>query len=294
METATHSQFIETIRPWCGDRSPHEIVDEYEDLGFVTFENVLTPEDLDRVRSALAPHLAADIRGRQDFEGLKSNRIYAMLAKGDIFSEIVAHPLTLAFAEAELGTSCLLKDFPAINLRPGETVQPWHHDDSQLEYPLPHFPFSVSTFWAISATTVENGATELIPGSHHWTEADGAAIVDSETFERTEIGEVDDDPFHRPDAVSAEMTPGSVTIAKGTVWHRGGANRSDDDRLIVTPQYCRGWIRPAENQISATPLDVTRQLPQRVRALMGYSIHGFFLGHVGGRHPERVLSGPAR
>src|SRR5689334_1122373 len=139
---------------------------EFDARGFVVFERVLPPDQIARIRSALAPHFTHT--GRNDFEGLRTNRVYGLLAKSPVFAELVTHPLALAFAEAELGTSCLLSACLAINLQPGETVQPWHTDDGGARLPRPRPALGVSTFWAIDDTTEENGATEIIPGSHVW------------------------------------------------------------------------------------------------------------------------------
>ena len=101
--------------------------------------------------------------------------------------------------------------------------------------------------------------------------------------------DVDDDPGAREDAVKVCMPAGSVMIANGGLWHRGGANRTTTARLIVTPQYCAGWARPLENMILATPSDMVRRLPERLRQLIGYSIHPPFTGYVDGMHPARTL-----
>ena len=250
---------------------------EYEDKGFVIFERVMPATEIQRVRDALAPHLTK--AGRNNFEGYKSNRVYALMAKApEVFSDMVTHPLALAFAERELGTSCLLSALLAINLHPGETVQPWHSDDSQIQVPRPRAAHGVSTFWSIDDTTEENGATEFIPGSHHWEDG---------RVPRIDLGEdksdLDEEIF------KATMPAGSLMIAKGTIYHRGGANNSDAPRLIVTPQYCPGWARQLENMVLATPPEVARTLPQRTRELLGYNIHDVFMGYVDGVHPDRTL-----
>ena len=85
------------------------------------------------------------------------------------------------------------------------------------------------------------------------------------------------------------MPSGSLAIAKGTLWHRGGANRSDRSRLIITPQYCAGWVRQLENMALAVPAEVAETLPERARELIGYSIHPPFMGYVDGVHPRRLL-----
>ena len=132
------------------------------------------------------------------------------------------HPLALAFAERELGTSCLLSAMLAINLHPGETVQDWHHDDGHLEVPLPRAPFGVSTFWAIDAMTEENGATEIIPGSHKWAKSE-VSDPDLHAYERGEM-DVNHDPKPHPDAVEGDYARGLL---------HGG------QRYLVAP----GWVQ---------------------------------------------------
>ena len=253
------------------------------------FERVLPADKVAAIRAALAPHLGRDLKGRNDFEGLNTNRVYALLAKSPVFAELVIHPLVLAFVEAELGPSCLLSAYLAINLHPGETVQPWHTDDGGARLPRPRPALGVSTFWAIDDTTETNGSTEVIPGSHLWDERriDGAATPAD--FDARSALDQDHDPGHRADAVKLAMPSGSLAIAKGTLWHRGGSNRSDSPRLIITPQYCAGWVRQLENMCLAVPPDIAEHLPERARELIGYSIHPPFMGYVDGVHPKRLL-----
>lgn len=255
--------------------------------GYVIFESVLSPADLGRIREALSPYLAQNIRGRNDFEGLATNRVYAMLAKSPVFADLAAHPLALSFAERDLGEDCLLSACLAINLMPGETAQPWHYDDSHYGWPRPRPSLGVSAFWAIDAMTGDNGATEILPGSHLWAEETIEGAVSPEDFARTELR--DRDPGARPDAMKVVVPAGSLMLIKGTLWHRGGANRSKTPRLIITPQYCPGWTRPLENMALAVPPAIAKTLPVRAQELLGYSIRPPFMGYVDGRHPKRLL-----
>jgi ectoine hydroxylase-related dioxygenase (phytanoyl-CoA dioxygenase family) len=88
------------------------------------------------------------------------------------------------------------------------------------------------------------------------------------------------------------MPAGSVVVFAGTLWHRGGANRTDRPRLGVTPQYCEPWARQQENMILAVGA-AAATLPARAQELLGYSIHPPFMGHVDGRHPLTTLLGTA-
>ena len=164
--------------PWFERRSFESWRDEFDRRGYLIFERVLSPDTVADIRAALAPHLARDLKGRNDFEGEKTNRVYALMAKSPVFAELAIHPLALAFAEAELGPSCLLSALLAINLHPGETVQPWHFDDGGAKVPRPRPALGISAFWAIDDTTEQNGATEIIPGSHLW---DGEIIQGAAT-----------------------------------------------------------------------------------------------------------------
>ena len=242
---------------------------DYERDGYVIIERVLNAEQVEAIRDALRLYL--NKLGRNDFEGTKSHRVYALIEKApDVFGPLAAHPLVLPFVEKELGRSCLLSAMLAIQLLSGETVQDWHCDDEQIMVPRPRPAYGVSTFWAIDDTTAENGATQIIPGSHLWNEQDRP------------IGD-------HPDMISAAMLSGSLMIAKGTLYHRGGSNLTDKPRLIITPQYCPGWARPLEAMTLSISKNTARTLPDRVRELIGYNIHAAFMGYVDGMHPDRVL-----
>src|SRR3979490_110996 len=158
----------EQASPWLQGRTFASWREQFDSNGYLIFERVLSPDRVAELRSALAPHLERDLTGRNDFEGFKTNRVYALLAKSPLFAELAIHPLALAFAEAELGPSCLLSALLAITLPPGETVQPWHFEDGGAKMPRPRPALGISAFWAIDDTTELNGSTEVIPGSHLW------------------------------------------------------------------------------------------------------------------------------
>lgn len=277
------------IQPFLGGRSFEEAWADYERDGYIVFHNVIGSSEIDRVRAALAPYFQKNQTGRNDFEGLKSYRQYALLAKGDIFAELAEHPLPLAFTEYEFGRSAILSAFLAIETHPGETVQPWHCDDDHCRMARPRPPFQLSAFWAIDETTEENGATEIIVGSHKWTDDIADNLLSTGAFEQTEIADVNHDPQARDDALAITLPAGSLMLAKGTLYHRGGANKSSSNRLILTPQYSPGWVRPLENMILSTPAELAAKLPPRVRELIGYSIHPPFMGYADGMHPQKAL-----
>ncbi|TNF84908.1 MAG: phytanoyl-CoA dioxygenase family protein [Gammaproteobacteria bacterium] len=242
------------------------------DQGFIVFENLLSQDQVERIRSELAPYLQKQHMGRNDFEGFKSERVYALLAKAPAVAEIIEHPTVLPIVGALLPKNYLLSSVLAINLHPGETAQAFHIDDAPgggPEVPKPRSPFGISTIWAFDDFTEDNGATEVIPGSHCWP------------AERT---------AKEGDTVKVLMPAGSVVIFAGNLIHRGGANRANSTRLAITPQYCSPWMRQLENMTLAVPPELAGRYSDRIQALLGYSVNDpGFMGHVDGLHPKRLI-----
>ena len=283
----TSSAHIASAAPWLpADKFEAALIDVH-DRGYVIIEDVLSPSDCDDYRQILEHFMAVSPTGRNVFEGTSSHRLYALLAKSDRFAGMIEHPLAMAFAEHFLGESCLLSACLSINLHPGETVQPWHTDDGHISVPQPHGIFGISVFWALDDTTDMNGATEVLPFSHQWDAPDIAGRLQDEHFGQLE--DLSETSQGEIECVKATMKAGSVMIMRSDVWHRGGANQTDTDRLIVTPQYCAGWARPLETMLLAVPPETVARLPSRTQALLGYSIHTPFMGYVDGMHPSRVL-----
>lgn len=237
--------------------------------GYVVLERAVGSDVLGQIRAELDPYLGErSLLGRNDFEGFSTNRVYALLAKAPSVAALVEHPAVLAILDELLLPGYLLSANLAINLLPGETRQNLHADDGFYRIPRPRPAIGVSTIWAIDEFTADNGATEVIPGSHRW----GAELPG------------DDDPR----IVPVTMPAGSVVVFHGTLWHRGGANRSDRPRLAITPQYCEPWARQQEQMVlSIGP--AAAKFSDRIRSMLGYSIHPPFMGHVNGMHPLRLL-----
>ena len=282
--SATH---VASVAPWLSAETFQEALIDVHDRGYVIIEDVLCVSECNDFRQILEHFMAASPKGRNVFEGTSSHRLYALLSKSERFADMIEHPLALAFAEHFLGESCLLSACLSINLHPGETVQPWHTDDGHISVPQPHDVFGISVFWALDDTTETNGATEVLPYSHQWESPDIVGRLEDEHFEQRSA--LSEHPEAGIDRVKATMKAGSLMIMRSDVWHRGGANQTNEDRLIVTPQYCAGWARPLETMLLAVPPEIVARLPSRTQALLGYSIHTPFMGYVDGMHPSRVL-----
>jgi ectoine hydroxylase-related dioxygenase (phytanoyl-CoA dioxygenase family) len=243
------------------------VVDAMEADGYCIVEGVLAADEVAAARADLRRVLADVPTGRNDFEGYRTQRIYALFAKTRAFDGPAVHPLVLGVLDRVLG-SYQFSAPTGICIGPGERSQVLHHDDSIYPLPRPHPEVVVNTMWALDDFTEENGATRFVPGSHRWT---------------------DRRPDESTPTVQAVMPAGSVAFYNGSVWHGGGANRTDVPRLGVILEYVAGWLRPQENHLLGVPREVVVTLPERLQELLGYNVHPPFIGYVDGRHPRRFL-----
>ena len=237
--------------------------------GYVILEDVLSREELEALTRALAPYENERPFGRNDFEGTRSQRVYSLAGKGDPFIALAEHPRIVALLDRVLLPNWLLSTMQSIRLHPGETEQAWHADDAFYLVPRPCGTLALSAIWAIEDFTEDNGATEVVRGSHLWG------------HERPAGGGAE--------PVKAVMRAGSVLVFDGALLHRGGANRSTGTRLCVSPQYCQPFLRTQESQLLIVPPHAAASMSARARAMLGYSIHPPFLGQVDGMHPLRLV-----
>ena len=264
--------------------------------GFAVVPDLVSPGDIAVMRRALAPHLDALLLGRNDFEGHRTQRVYSLVGVAPIFTDLVEHPRVLAICEAFLEPNYLLTASQAIQILPDETPQPFHTDDAFYGIARPREAVSVSTIVALDSFTRENGATQVVPGSHRWGDADVDGLldrIDTQTVPDAERIPKPPDPL--PDRLRGRvedvvMPPGAAIVFLGTLVHRGGENRSDRPRLALSNQYCQPWARTQENYFLSIASERVREMSSRVQALLGYSIHPPFMGHANGLHPRRVLA----
>ena len=264
----------------------------YHEQGYVIIEGVLDCSEIRATFEALQPYLDLGMAGRNDFEGERTQRVYSLVGRGRAFEKSAEHPVVLEIVDRLLQSGYLLTASQAICIAPGETPQPMHSDDPFYRLSRPRAAISVSTIWALDDFTAVGGGTEVIPGSHLWSDEEVAATLGFHTENVT----VESGELSRPaeqdvvfESVAVEMPAGSLVLFAGTLLHRGGANRSSGTRRAFSHQYCEPWARQQENFLLSVPRERARLMSPRLRQLLGYSIHPPFMGQIAGRHPEKML-----
>ncbi|MGK0338559.1 MAG: ectoine hydroxylase-related dioxygenase (phytanoyl-CoA dioxygenase family) [Candidatus Azotimanducaceae bacterium] len=239
------------------------------DVGYAVLEDLIDVKTIDAIKAELAPYLQKSLMGRNNFEGFESERVYALLAKAPSIANLVEHPTIIELLDKLLEPTYLLSANLAINVHPGETPQPYHADHASLPASDRTQTNGISVIWALDDFTADNGATEIIAGSHHW---------------QTE------QPSKTSEPIKVIMSAGSAVIFHGSLYHRGSANQSTASRLAITPQYCQPWLRQLENMVLAVPPAKAAQYSNRIQELLGYSIREpGFMGYVDGVHPKRLI-----
>lgn len=252
--------------------------------GYTIIADFLDAATLAEVRRMLGLYLGSH-DGRNNFEGYRTERVYTLVARDRVFWNIVLDERILALCARHLDAGYLLTASQAIEIKPGETPQPFHYDDTFYSIPRPRPMVSLSTIVAVDAFTSENGGTQVIRGSHSWGEdriPNGLGVVVRESRGL--------DVALETEATSIEMPAGACMVFSGTLLHRGGANRSLRPRLAFSNQYCQPWARQQENFFLGVPTAVARAMPERLRELLGYSIHPPFMGQITASHPAKALA----
>ena len=217
----------------------------------------------DSVLRELRPHF--DEQGRasvSDFNGYSTLRLACVLSHAPSSAALIAHPLVMEVADAILLSHCLsyqVGSTTAIEIRPGETQQVLHRDDTIYPMRLPGTELQISAMWALQDFTAENGATRVVLGSHRL--------------------ELDDAEHVREDRVRDALMPkGSVLFYMGRTVHGGGANRSNAPRAGLINTYSLGWLQPEVNHCLAYSPELVKRFPEPIPRLMGYQSHGRHLG----------------
>ena len=251
-----------TLNSFEPDAPLEAVFDAIQHDGGAIITNALTRGLLTRFREELEPYLSAAPYGGDDFMGRKTQRIGALIARTPSCREIVTDARILALAHRFLGPyaeKITINITQATTINPGEAGQLLHRDREAWGTNIPaQIEPQFNTFWAITDFTVENGATNIAPGSHKWDW--------SREAKSTEI-------------TQAVMPQGSVLLYTGTVLHGGGANRSNAPRLGLNLTYCLAWLRQQENQYLSCPPHIAKDLDEELQELLGYTQATYGLGY---------------
>jgi len=252
--------------------APEDVVAILKRDGALIVTGVLSPADISRVLLETKPYIDATENGRDDFTGHLTTRTGALVARSPACRKLVMNKMVTEAANLFLKPFCeriQLHLTQIIRIKPGQPKQSIHRDRWAWGVHLKSVEPQFNTIWAITDFTKENGATQVCPGSLDWP----------------------DDYQPTDDQIGyAEMPAGSVLIYSGGVFHGGGANVSNGDRIGINITYTLGWLRQEENQYFSCPPEIAREFEPELQEMLGYTMGGYALGYY--TPPLRPGEGP--
>lgn len=264
-----------SIPRFSAETDASEVIAALGEFGCAVIERLVPPSMIEKARTELSPWLDATSPGEDEFSGAHTRRTGGLIARSETCRDFVMHAKVREVVSGVLShaTSWHLHLTQVIAIGPGESSQMIHRDQWAFDFfPFPSgYEVQCNTIWAMTDFTEANGATRLIPGSN-------------KLEDRLE--------FKPEQTVPAEMPAGSVLLYTGSLYHGGGANRSDQVRYGLNITYALSWLRQEENQYLAVPQDQARTLPDDLLRVMGYQRGAYALGYVDDlRDPLEALKG---
>ena len=238
-----------------------DVVSVVQQDGAVILDNVLSSDFIDELRAETDPYMNHTSNGEDEFAGFSTTRTGGLMVRSEKCRELIEHAAILAPCRAFLAPYCervQLHLTQIIRIRPGETEQIIHRDRWAWGKHLAHLEPQFNTIWALTDFTSENGATQVVPGSTQWP---------------------DDQEIQPEQITQAEMKAGSVLVYSGSVFHGGGANMSQEDRIGINITYALGWLRQEENQYLSCPPELAKDLSPTLQELAGYAMGQYALGY---------------
>jgi ectoine hydroxylase-related dioxygenase (phytanoyl-CoA dioxygenase family) len=244
---------------------PGEIVDQLERRGYAVLADRLDGNVLAAARAELGALLDQAGWG-SGFDGSRTRRFWALLARTRCLDQAALDPLVLEIADRLIGPGSQFGLTYSSRVHPGQEAQRLHYE--QGIYPLPRDrDVMLTAIWALDDFTAANGATRVVPDSH----SPACSMPGPD------------------EAVPVEMAAGSVLLFSGRLWHGAGANVSTGPRLGAAIDYVQPWLRPCEAHALCVSLDQARALPRRLQELLGFNQPSPYLGFIGGQHPRDWL-----
>lgn len=229
-----------------------------DEQGYLLFPSLLSEPEVEQVRERLEALWAeeGEAAGQENYIEPGVRRLANLAGKGDIFRTIFAHPLVIAAVEAVMGPELRLSMLNAREVPPqiDSALQPFHSDTDNAGVPDDSGFFSATAVWMLDPFTPDNGATRIIPGTHHTYKVPNDVLEDTYALQ--------------PDETCITGRPGDVAVFNGHCWHAGGLNRTDKPRRAILAHYLRVDIpRPADRRQHLSPQVRAAMSPRELEIL---------------------------
>ena len=250
------------VRLGAGEHAPSEseraLLDQH---GYLPLRGMIEPAQIAAFRSRLEELIAleGDSAGSEVGQEDGSIRLSDLINKDPIFDFCYTHPRLLAAVRYILGDDFKVHSLNSRFSRPGDGLQrlhmDWGHADPALQARFQAGEYFVAnSLWLLDDFSEENGATRLVPGSHHLKKAPGDLVED-------------------PTAAHVDQTivtepAGTVVVFNGHTWHGGTVNRSRDFRRAMHMAFIRRELPQQTDQQQYLRPETAARLTAEMRVLL--------------------------
>ncbi len=190
--------------------------------GFLKLPNVLPKDTVEQLKETILGDIQNEVEPIVRAPNGQIVRISALVERDPIFLETASSPLVLDPLESLLGPNIELitnRHNHATLRTASEYKENMHRDVKQWSRTI----FTVLFY--LQETTVENGCTVAVPGSHHFSGLDGRLREHEWTPEVLE------------QAVPVPMPEGGMLVIDSMIMHGAGENKTTDTRMSMTIGY---------------------------------------------------------
>jgi len=263
------------------------LIDDMDRWGYCLLADAIPAGRLAAIRARLEEQAEAEARrgwhlidDKVNVPGSTNQWILMLINKGEVFQDVIAHPVVDRVLEHVLGPDFLLSESSAHLTRPGNPAMALHTDQwwmpppvmpgqpyraagqitrgSAVQGPLRRAthpiapPMVVQTILMVSDFTEANGATRLVPGSHMTGSQPDQSVP------------------HVVPSIAAEGAAGTIAMWEGRTWHSAGPNTSNGIRYGMPTLYAAPQMRTLMNFTLGTKPEVLERASPELRRLLGF------------------------
>ncbi|CAN5923676.1 hypothetical protein BH11MYX4_BH11MYX4_04740 [soil metagenome] len=208
--------------------------------GYAIVPGVLAPDTVAQLRKDLEKAIETEsaYHGGADYKDYGMVMVCCTHARS--FVDVLGNERLMRVIERTIGDGCIVYAFTSSSMPPGRSNYSYrvHVDAPRL---IAGYETNAGAMMLLDDFTEENGATWILPGSHHRREAPSEA----EFF---------------ANAKRAVAPAGSIVYLNPRVWHSGGKNTTDRWRHSITVNMCRPYMKQRldiPKMMAASGVDLT-------------------------------------
>ncbi len=221
---------------------------ELETQGYTVLRSVLSPETVERAKTAILARVAGetgrtidpDSATAEDYEGM--TYLPYLLYDDEVFEAVLLEEKPLALISYLLGESCILSSLGCHFKGPGGFPLPLHSDNGNgMPAPFPSYSQTANVNYALTPYSTEAGALAIVPGSHK--------LARQPRPEEMVLGGAQTNPR----ALSMDLEPGDAVVWHGNTWHGSFARQIPGIRMNLAVYFCRQYVQSQEQHKGCVP-----------------------------------------